>query len=211
MDDPYERLKAQMPEIAKAVNAFASEQVQQQAFRVLIRSLAGDRAGDEPDASEDVAEGTPDKGELSDRRPRHGRGKRAAVAKAASATGIPARATGRRKAGPLSLDKSLNLRPKDRQSFADFAAEKTPRTQHEKNVVAVYWLTRVAGLGQATVDQVYTCYKDRTWRVPPDLRNNLAVAASTKAWIDTSNMDDLKVTVNGENYVEHDLPPKPKA
>jgi len=116
----------------------------------------------------------------------------------------------RKKAGPISLDKTLNLHPKGIQSFEDFVAEKGPRNGPEQNVVAVYWLTRIAGVDPVGVDQVYTCYKDRGWRVPKDMRNHLQVTASVKAWIDTSSMESITVAINGENWVEHDLPAKPK-
>lgn len=116
------------------------------------------------------------------------------------------KAPAKRKAGALSLDKALDLRPKGVQSFADFATAKAPNTINERNVVSVYWLTRIAGHDGATVDQVYTCYKDRAWRLPANPRNKLAVTASTKAWIDTSDMESITVTVGGENFVEHDLP-----
>lgn len=132
-----------------------------------------------------------------------------------SATGrtgtASSKTTTRRKAGALSLDKSLDLHPKGMQSFAGFATAKAPKSTYEKNVVAVYWLTRVAGQDAATVDQVFSCYKGHGWRVPANLRNNLAVTSSTKGWIDSSSMESIKVTVGGENYVEHDLPAKAKA
>lgn len=122
-----------------------------------------------------------------------------------------AKASARRRPGLPSLDKSLDLRPKDARSFGDFATEKEPKDFNERNAVIVYWLTRVAGLNEATVDQVYTCYKDRGWRVPADLRNSLSRTASRKGWIDSSSMQSLKLTISGENFVEHELPTQPKA
>jgi hypothetical protein len=132
-------------------------------------------------------------------------------------TGAGGKATGaatrkaRRKGSALPLDKTLDVRPKGVQSFADFVAVKNPQSTYEENLVTVYWMSRVAGLEAVTADQVYTCYKDRGWRVPADLRNHLQMTASSKAWLDTSNMDSIKVTIGGENYVEHDLPAQPKA
>lgn len=121
-----------------------------------------------------------------------------------------AKASTKRKPGMPSFDKSLDLRPEDARSFGDFATEKAPKDFNERNAVIVYWLTRVAGQNEATVDQVYTCYKDRRWRVPADLRNSLSRTASTKGWIDSSSMQSLKITVSGENFVEHELPAQPK-
>ena len=145
-------------------------------------------------------------GSGSRRRTLRGRGAAAGSERGTTSAKAPAK----RKAGPLSLDKSLHLRPNGAESFADFAAAKAPKSINERNVVSVYWLTRIAGHNGATVEQVYTCYKHRAWRLPADLRNKLAVTASTKAWIDTSSMESITVTVGGENFVEHDLPSSAK-
>lgn len=129
-----------------------------------------------------------------------------------AASGTPApKAAARRKVSGLSLDKTLDYHPKGVQSFADFVEAKKPTTTYEQNIVTVYWLSRIAGRTAVTVDQVYSCYKDRGWRVPADLRNNLSVTASTKGWIDTSNLESITVSIPGENYVEHDLPAKAKS
>jgi hypothetical protein len=104
--------------------------------------------------------------------------------------------------------KDLNLRPKDKQSFKDFVAAKSAATNHERNALSVYWLTRIAGVSGVTIDHVYSCYKEVTWKVPPNLANSLAVTANQKGWLNTEDMQDLRVTVKGENLVEHDLPRK---
>ncbi|MCY7288268.1 MAG: hypothetical protein LH624_08480 [Cryobacterium sp.] len=107
-------------------------------------------------------------------------------------------------AGP-TIDKTLNLRPPGVASFADFAESKKPTTAHERSLIAVYWLTRIAEV-KATVDAVYTCYKDRKWVVPANLRNALPVTASRKGWLVTESLDDIKVSVPGENHIDHNLP-----
>jgi len=58
------------------------------------------------------------------------------------------------------------------------------------------------------VDHIYTCFKEATWKVPPNLANSLAVTANRKGWSNTEDTRDLRVTVSGENLVEHDLPRK---
>ena len=82
---------------------------------------------------------------------------------------------------------------------------------HERSLVAVNWLSRIAEVPAVNLDMVYTCYKDRGWRIPSNLRNALALTAYKKGWLDTSDMDNLKVAVHGENHVEHDLPAAKKA
>jgi hypothetical protein len=105
----------------------------------------------------------------------------------------------------LGLAKDLSLRPKNKKSFADFVEEKKPASQHDKNVVCVYWLTVEAG-HKATPEAVNTCYQGAGWKRPPDLRNALRLTASKKGWIDTADSEDITITTSGEDHVRHDLP-----
>jgi hypothetical protein len=203
--DKYERLKAEIPEIAKAVNEFKSEELQQQAFRAMVQALGVDVP--EPDDNGDRDAETPSGTAAATPKPR--RRKRAATKENGAKDG--AARPGRRRATAPSFDDELNLRPKGGQSFEDFAAAKKPTNFDERNLVSAYYITRVAKVGPATVDKVYTCYKDRTWRLPADPRNSLAQTAAKRGWLNTKNMDDIKLSMPGENYVEHDLPAKDQA
>jgi len=205
--EPYERLIAQMPEIAEAVNAFTSEQVQQQAFHALIKALGGPSASVRDEEEEPVAEPEDEEAGSSPSAPK--RSRRVSGKNGATASG--AGRERRRKLAAPKVSADLNLRPADKRSFADFAEEKKPATTADKNVVAVYYLLRVIGRDKVSVDDVYSCYKDRAWRVPNNLYNNLQVTASLHRWINTAKSDDIQLNVPGENHVEHDLPPKPKA
>ena len=208
--NPYERLKAEIPEIAKAVNEFKSEQVQQQAFQALLGAL-GMEVPDEPgDKAHEGDAGDARAGAVQTPRRRQRR-KVTPAAKDPGTNGVTPRGPARRKAAAPSFDDALNLRPKGGQSFEEFADAKKPANFDERNLVSVYYLTRVAKTGPATVDQVYTCYKDRSWRLPADPRNSLATTAFKRGWPNTKNMDDIKLSMPGENHVEHDLPAKAKA
>ena len=105
-----------------------------------------------------------------------------------------------------SLSKNLNLRPSGKPSFKEFAESKQPGTNLARCVVSVYYLKNVLDHEHVTVNDVYTCFKDRGWRVPADLRNTLQSAASHKAWLDTSDIENIQLVPGGENLVEYDLP-----
>jgi hypothetical protein len=109
-----------------------------------------------------------------------------------------------------SIVRDLNLKPKGRDSFDKFAAQKKPNSNVHKCVVAVYYLRHELDLPSATVDHVYTCFKHMQWRVPSSLANTMAYVSSVHGWLDTRNMGDIKLTTIGENLVEHDLPTSSK-
>jgi hypothetical protein len=112
------------------------------------------------------------------------------------------------KTGP-SLVKDLNLRPSGKETFEQFVRGKKPSSNQEKCLVAAYYL-KYSLKGKADVNSIYTCFKFAHWRVPADLENTLCVIATQKGWLDTTDLKDIKIPTLGENYVEHDLPPKTK-
>jgi hypothetical protein len=104
-------------------------------------------------------------------------------------------------------DKTLSLHPTGKTSFKDFVADKRPGNSFlEHNVVAAYWLAHVAEVGAVTADQIFSCYRDVTWKLPGDLRNSLQKTAYMKGWLDTKDTDDIKVTPQGINFVDLELP-----
>ena len=56
----------------------------------------------------------------------------------------------------LSIDKTLNLKPSGKTSFADFAAQKSPSTDREKVVLCVYYLLNKLGKKPIGINQVYS-------------------------------------------------------
>ena len=127
-----------------------------------------------------------------------------------SSTASSANVTRRqRRAGGPSVVKDLSLRPKGKKAFADFAKEKQPSSHQQKQLVAVYWLAKEAGVTSGiTVDHINTCYQGAGWKRPTNLGNALAVTSMRKGWLDTSDGSDIRLTVPGEDFVVHELPPQ---
>jgi hypothetical protein len=137
------------------------------------------------------------------------RGKRRARAK--TKNGGSGAKTKRRSRQSPGVVKTLSMRPQGKKSFKDFVGEKSPKTHSEKQIVIVDWLREEAGLTTGIgVDHVNTCYREARWSRPADLENNLQSTAAQKGWLDTSNMEDIKLTPRGEDQVEHELPPPSK-
>lgn len=134
-------------------------------------------------------------------------GKRKKLARKAS--GPKGKGKTKAKAKPsLSLVKDLNLKPEGKKSLDEFSDIRKPNSHYEKSTVAAYYLKHELDLPAITESHVYTCFKHMKWRVPANLSNTLAYTASHFGWLDTSNLQDIKVTTMGENLVEHDLPKK---
>jgi hypothetical protein len=187
----FDALLAEMPRIAEAVKAFP-EAVQQQAYDALVNAFYGE--GGTTAASETAGDTKTKTTRTRKSRTRKGEG------------GEDAKT--RRRSGPSQV-RDLDLAPPGKKSFKDFVAEKQPKGQNDRNVVSVYFLIEELGMTTpVTMDHVYTCYRDRLWRAPSDMANSLAITASRRRFIDTADLDDIKLTPRGRNHVEHDLPKK---
>ena len=193
----YDELLKVMPQIAETVNAFKGEAVQREVLLALLSKLGVDTSD------------APDGGSVDDGNGNGRRGGGSKVGGEAPKAKVPAAPNKKRpsskKSGP-SLVTSLNLRPKDKQTLEELAAEKGPKNQQEKSTLIVYYLRHVLRQDAVTVDSVYTAYKAMKWRLPANLENQLQVIKATKGWLDTSNMSAIELTSLGENYIEHDLP-----
>ena len=104
-----------------------------------------------------------------------------------------------------SIVKDINL-SMDRTTLKDFYSSKNPQTALERNVVFVYFLQKISDLEKITIGHIYTCYKDLSIKPPEKLRQSLADTSSKKGWLDTSSMSDIKISLKGESFVDHELP-----
>ena len=112
----------------------------------------------------------------------------------------------------FTIVKDLDLSGKGKSSsLRDFFKEKAPASAMENNVVFVYYLSQTMKVPKITLDHIYTCYKNVGQRVPAALRQSVLDSSFRKGWLDTKSMDDIKLPTIGENFVEHDLPPKKEA
>jgi hypothetical protein len=106
----------------------------------------------------------------------------------------------------FTIPRDLNFAPEGKQSLADFLDEKQPRTHHERNLVACYYLQHVMGLAPVGVEQVLAVYRAAGWDAPAQPEVYLRKTASMFGWIDTANTKDIKVVWAGENFLTSKMP-----
>jgi len=112
-----------------------------------------------------------------------------------------------RKGKKYNIIGDLNFRPKDDKSLKDFIAEKKPKDNQERFAVIIYYLTNVLKYSSGiTVDHIYTAFKEINEKIPSDIVVALSKASGRKGWFETKDMSNISLNVNGENFVEHDLP-----
>jgi hypothetical protein len=98
----------------------------------------------------------------------------------------------------------LNLRPKGKESLKDFAAKYQIKTSEELSLLIVYYLKEE--LKEAvTLAHIFTCLKELGKKIPTHLKQVLSNNKNNKHWIDLNDWNDIKYTVAGMNYMEHDF------
>lgn len=111
---------------------------------------------------------------------------------------------------------SINIKPipvnykggGDIPSLQDFFAQKQPNAENNQEVatVVVYYLNNYADVPMVLPGHIVSAYNELRYRksTAPDaiLRN----IKGRKGWVD-GDKDGFAITVSGENFVEHDLPP----
>lgn len=103
--------------------------------------------------------------------------------------------------------KDINFRSENgKPSLSEFCITKKPKSNIEFNVLAIYYLTKVMGLENITIDHVYTCYKETNRPVPISLKQSLFDTSSSRyGYIDIKD-NNFSIPTRGENLVEHELP-----
>lgn len=93
-------------------------------------------------------------------------------------------------------------------TLKDYYKQKDPKSYTEKNLVFVYFLKNKLKVSNVNLDHIYTAYDEVGSRRPNAFRQSVADTSSKKGWLDTSSYEDIKISIKGQNYVDHDLPAK---
>lgn len=108
----------------------------------------------------------------------------------------------------LQIVRDLILKPSGKQSLKDFYSTFEVKSGYDKNLIFIYYMSKILEMNGITVNHVYTCYKDVGEKFPTQLLQNLRDTKRDKGWIETSDSDNIKVSPVGEMYLEHDMPKK---
>lgn len=199
--DDLDALLSRMDAIAKAVNAFTSEAVQHEAFSALVAAFEGRRHGIKQ-SHVHIADLEPEQPSTSPEQK---------LAPVANGSGRTRKAT-KGKQPSWTFLKDLDLRPSGKQSLEAFVEEKQPVSNEDKYVAVVYYFSEIAELPTVSVSHVGSAFRlMKNWREPGDVVASIRIASSRKATLDTSNLENITLTPTGRNFVEHELPPTPKA
>lgn len=149
-------------------------------------------------ASSDLDSGSEHKGDTSPKSGNGGEKKRPSAAK--NKTKTP------------TFVKELNLQKSGSQpSLKDFISPFDAKSAFAWNLLFVYYMVKNERSRPITLDHVYTCYKAVGVKPPSAFYQSLIDTANKKGWLNTDNIEDISLSLIGENYVDHEFPKKEKA
>lgn len=104
-----------------------------------------------------------------------------------------------------SIEGSLNLNPSGKESLKSFIGQFNVSNGFQYNLLFVYYLQKVISKANINANHIYTCYKTAGIKMPNNLYQSLVDTKRKKGWIESLDMNNITVTISGENYVEQDL------
>jgi hypothetical protein len=105
----------------------------------------------------------------------------------------------------LNLVPNLNFRPSGKQSLKEFVDEKASKNDLETVLVAVYYLQNIMALTKIGPEHVMTVFKEVGKSIPVDLRATIRNVKKSKMWLNFADIEDLRTTTQGDNYIEHEM------
>lgn len=191
----YEELKVELVEISKIVEKFP-EAVKPKVYDLLVSQFVGDKLPDEKTVNEE--------GNKSAESPKK-TAKQASVKKKTNSSDPKPKRTSSKES--YTLDRQLDLRGDGSiPSFKEFFDEKNPSGAKQINAVSVYYLRKILGLSEVTLDHIYTCYSEVKKKPPTAFRQSFIDTKNKEGWIEFDEQGYLDIPHRGSVYVEHDLP-----
>jgi len=106
----------------------------------------------------------------------------------------------------ISLVGDLDFVPNGKLSLKAFFAEKAPRFHVDQVLVICYYLQHTLELAAFGPGQVLSGFKHVGKPVPRDLSKTIQNLKKKKAWLNFTDINIIRVTTEGDNHVEHELP-----
>jgi hypothetical protein len=105
----------------------------------------------------------------------------------------------------LNIISSISLNSNEKGNLKTFFNDHSTKSFFERNLLFIYFLEKIIKIEDIGLSHLYTCYKYLGEKLPKNLYQSVIDTKNSKGWIDTKDTNNLKVTVHGENIVEHEL------
>jgi len=105
----------------------------------------------------------------------------------------------------IELVGNLDFVPKGKPALKSFFTEKAPGSDMDQVLVICHYLQHTLELPAYGPGHILTGFKHVGERVPVDLKATIRNMKKEKAWLSITEMENIRVTTEGDNRVEHEL------
>ncbi len=103
-------------------------------------------------------------------------------------------------------DSVLGFDLEDVNSLRSFYESKNPQSGFERNAVFVFFMQKKKNMTGITPGHIYGCYNVIGVRFPAALKQSILDTSNKKKWLDSSDTNNITLTLAGEAFVSHNLP-----
>jgi hypothetical protein len=99
----------------------------------------------------------------------------------------------------------IDFVPTGKQSLKEFFAEKAPSSDMDQILVLCHFLQHAVQSAQIGPGHILSGFKHVGKPIPKDLKKTIRHMKDKKAWLGFTNIENICLTTEGENRVEHEL------
>lgn len=100
----------------------------------------------------------------------------------------------------------LDFVPDSKPALKAFFAEKAPANDMEQILVLGYYIQHTIGVNAFGPGHILSAFKHVGKPIPVDLRQTMRNMKKGKVWFAFADVESVRLTTEGENVVEHELP-----
>lgn len=97
-----------------------------------------------------------------------------------------------------------DFRPSGVEGIKEFYEKYKSTSNMENNLIFAYYFQEKRNEKEMSIDLIYSAYRHVGLKIP-SFPQSLIDTKARKGWIDTSNMQEIKVTRAGINFIEHEI------
>jgi hypothetical protein len=105
----------------------------------------------------------------------------------------------------LDLVPDLDFRPGGQPTLKEFIDQKSPKSDLEATLVVLYYMQNLMSLTKIGPAHVMTGFKEIGRAIPVDVKQTIRNVKSSKMWLTFSDIEEIRTTTQGNNFVEHEM------
>jgi len=96
---------------------------------------------------------------------------------------------------------NIDFYPTGKKSLVDFISEYNPKNDNERNLLFIYYMSKILGIEEIGLDHLFTCYDAINQKLPENMIASLNNTKVRKKWLG-SDKSNIELTTKGLNEIK---------